>query len=279
MSRDRSTGWKYAKNSGHINESNIEFEINNGSDKFSNLCSRMLKIDDLIGSATVGGINETNVQSILGGTTKSKTDMRLEVEGYRPINISIKKSLSGQVYLIKTSRFINGFERHFKTNIPVDVKMGMKLFWGEHEDINNIITKHGEKENDRIKKYEIRKQRLVADSLFAYDKIIYNALIDWFKKNIEDITLYCFSYGLAKHDYDRADYLWYKNLVDDYSYDSIFSIEEVANSTKKEIKTIDFGNRNGGTTIQLPFGFVQWHQGQMQFHHNFDKISQICNSY
>ena len=27
--------------------------------------------------------------------------------------------------------------------------------------------------------------------------------------------------------------------------------------------------------IQLPFGFVQWHQSQIQFHHKFNKIKNI----
>ena len=41
----------------------------------------------------------------------------------------------------------------------------------------------------------------------------------------------------------------------------------------------EYGNVGGGTTIQLPFGFVQWHSptkkipGDMQFHHNHEKIS------
>ena len=39
-----------------------------------------------------------------------------------------------------------------------------------------------------------------------------------------------------------------------------------------EEKETFFGTTNGGTTIQLPFGFVQWHQHQMQFHHNYYKI-------
>jgi len=41
------------------------------------------------------------------------------------------------------------------------------------------------------------------------------------------------------------------------------------------------GSVLGGSTIQLPFGFVRWHSpsktipGQMQFHHSFSKISQL----
>ena len=41
---------------------------------------------------------------------------------------------------------------------------------------------------------------------------------------------------------------------------------------------ITYGNNNGGTTIQLPFGFVQWHKGQMQFHHSYEKIRNLLNA-
>lgn len=276
MSRNRSTGWQHAKLSGHINESELEYTINNDPDKFDSLCSRILNIEGLSGHSIIGGINETNVPCILGNTTKSKVDMVVTTNSYDPIKISIKKSLGGQLYLIRTSRFIDGFQKHFNTHIPEDVVLAMRLFWGEHEDISNIINKFGEKDNIKIKDYENRKQRLVATSLFAYDEDISNSLINWFKENIKNITLYCFSYGLASHSSDWADYIWYKNLVDNKNYDYLFKIQDIAESSERSSNLIEFGTRNGGTTIQLPFGFVQWHQGQIQFHHSYKKLLNFC---
>ena len=50
-------------------------------------------------------------------------------------------------------------------------------------------------------------------------------------------------------------------------------IQPVCHSPVKEM--IEPGQTRGGTTIKLPFGFVQWHQGQIQFHHNLDLIKKI----
>lgn len=50
-------------------------------------------------------------------------------------------------------------------------------------------------------------------------------------------------------------------------------------------KNAKYGTKNGGSTIQLPFGFVQWHSprkvipGNLQFHHSYDKmieLSKLC---
>ena len=44
-----------------------------------------------------------------------------------------------------------------------------------------------------------------------------------------------------------------------------------------------YGKVGGGTTIQLPFGFVQWHSptkkipGDMQFHHGYEKIKELVD--
>ena len=38
-----------------------------------------------------------------------------------------------------------------------------------------------------------------------------------------------------------------------------------------------YSSTNGGTTIQLPFGFVQWHKGQLQFHHSFYKLCDMLD--
>jgi hypothetical protein len=35
------------------------------------------------------------------------------------------------------------------------------------------------------------------------------------------------------------------------------------------------GTNLGGTTLKLPFGFVKWHQSQIQFHHNFELMKSL----
>ena len=47
----------------------------------------------------------------------------------------------------------------------------------------------------------------------------------------------------------------------------------------------EYGNKTGGSTIQLPFGMVQWHSptkkipGDMQFHHSYEKIMELLNEW
>ena len=50
-------------------------------------------------------------------------------------------------------------------------------------------------------------------------------------------------------------------------------IEDICKAAPKAANSeIYYGTSNGGTTIQLPFDFVQWHQKQLQFHHSYEKI-------
>ena len=42
-----------------------------------------------------------------------------------------------------------------------------------------------------------------------------------------------------------------------------------------DAENIKFGSRMGGSTILLPFGFVQWHQHAMQFHHRLKSIKEL----
>ena len=75
-----------------------------------------------IASATVGGLRETDVISVFGDKTKSKTDLTIVLKDGNTVNISIKKSWGGQVYLIGVDRFIAGFEKHFDKEIPAQIK-------------------------------------------------------------------------------------------------------------------------------------------------------------
>ena len=93
--RDRSSGWQYAKLSGHENESDVENLFSDS--KYCHEFSKRLGIGK-IKSASVGGLCETDVPSVLGDKTKSKTDLQLLLEDGSTVNISIKKSWGGSVY-------------------------------------------------------------------------------------------------------------------------------------------------------------------------------------
>lgn len=274
--RTRSSGWKHAKLSGHKNEDLVESLFHN--DAFKTGFEQRLGIDEIV-SSSVGGLIETDVPSIFEGKTKSKTDLSLLLRNGEKINISIKKSPSGQVYLISVDRFIEGFEKQFNTIISNDIKELLHIyFYGSPltesllEDISVIKG-----QSQSLVSYQQKHNRLVWSSICNWNIDKADLLLQWFKDNISNICKYCFSRGLAKHENDWAQYVWYINLLGEYDFNSIYSINELTNAVSLNIDEIFPSSINGGSTIQLPFGFVQWHQKQMQFHHNLSKLSKILN--
>jgi len=268
-SRDRSAGWKYAKLSGHENEVLTEDLLLNNECFQNDFLEKIGKKGFYMKSILhTKGSHEKNVDCILGGTTKSKTDIYILLNDNTKLRISVKKSLGGQVYLISEDRFIRGLESQYKISIPENVIKAISLFWGSSDNITSIVKDY----SDSYKAYEIRKNRLVGDTLMKYNMRLYDILIKWFKNNINYVFDFCFSRGLAKNEDDWANIIWYINNLKENTINEAFYISEI---TKKISPQISYGDRNGGTTIQLPFGFVQWHQSQMQFHHNYEKIKEI----
>ena len=272
--RNRAEGWKHAKLSGHENEALVEAV----TEKDGSLQERILSCGKKQGIEVVkidfGGLKETDVDCILGGKTKSKTDMHLYLKDNSSINISIKKSAGGQVFLIGVNRFIEGFEKQFKKVIPVNVKRAISLYWGTASDTKTIAEEYG---GANIA-YELRKHRIVKETLDRYDSALSKALIDWFNDNILEIFDFCFSMGLATNESDWANIIWYRNELAENDMDDLYYIEDIK---KKLTQTAEYGNKTGGSTIQLPFGFVQWHSprkiipGCMQFHHSYEKIKKL----
>jgi hypothetical protein len=279
--RNRSEGWTHAKLSGHSNEEIVANRINT-EDDYKNILQERIGKKNKIDNAVVGGLNETNVLDVFGGKTKSKTDLIITWDDGEKTNISIKKSTGGQVYLIGVSRFINGYESQFNQKIDFKVKRSLELFFGTAPDIPEILKSNTLRNlnNEKIKQYEKKKNRLTWTSLKKYDPELADKLIEWFRSNIKNIATFCFASGLSKSPSNWAQYVWYKNEVDEAVDDYLFEIKNMAVdlSSMPAISNIEAGTLGGGTTIQLPFGFVQWHQGQIQFHHNQDRILTHCTS-
>ncbi len=276
---NRAAGWQHAKITGHKNEAKIEELLINDYEYKNMFLNKINKPNNSILKLAVGGINEKTVDCIFDNEkTTSKTDLAVVLDDNTLHNISIKKSVGGQVQLITIERFIKGYESHYQEKIPPVVKKGIELFWGSHPKTKQIIDSYG-----RNKEYEYAKNRLVADTLSKYDNNIYLSLISWFKDNIVFITDLIFSKGLARDSSNWASLIWYKNEIGENNLNSIFYISDIAKASYKFKDTICYGNRNGGTTIQLPFGFVQWHSpqktipGSIQFHHNHSKIFNIIS--
>lgn len=275
--RDRASGWQHAKLSGHENEADVEQLFKN--EEFRKSFSQRLGIGNIM-SASVGGLKETNVESVLGDTTKSKTDLTITLEDGKKVNISIKKSWGGQVYLIGVERFIDGYEKQFGEAIPNEIRELLFLYFYGSPKTNELLTnpKVIANQSKSLVLYQKYHNRLVWESLSNWDNKAADSLLEWFKNSIDKIAEYCFSRGLASNKEDWADYVWYINLLGEDNMDYIFSIEEIKKTVKKCPELVYPSSRNGGSTIQLPFGFVQWHQKQMQFHHRLEKLYEIIDS-
>lgn len=108
--RNRAEGWKHAKLTGHDNE-RLVAELTEGNSDVQRRLLECAHLSDVgIIDVQYGGICETDVACVLGGKTKSKTDMWLLLSNGRRLNVSIKKDEDGQVFLIGIERFIEGFE-------------------------------------------------------------------------------------------------------------------------------------------------------------------------
>lgn len=272
--RNRATGWLHAKLSGHENENDVEllFQDQTFCDEFSN----RLGVGKIV-QASVGGLKEKDVQSVLGDKTKSKTDLHLVLEDGQVINISIKKSSAGQVFLIGVERFIEGFESHYSCAIPDDVKEALYLFFYGHSETMKILNDKSivGGQNDKKIKHQRKRNRLTVESLRAYNQSLADSLLQWFIDNRGELAEYCFSLGLALEERDWADYVWYINMLGEDDFDEIYSVKDIVKYVAESSDKVFFGNTLGGTTIQLPFGFVQWHQKQIQFHHKLNKLREL----
>lgn len=202
------------------------------------------------------------------------------MEDGRTVNVSIKKSAGGQVYLIGVDRFISGYERQYSCVVPDDVKDSLKLYFFGHPDTRDLLGDPSVVAGQTGKNiaYQKRKGRLVWESLNNLDPKKAERLLAWFRDNASDLADFCFSKGLAKNESDWADYVWYVNTLGEDDFDVIYSVADIKEAVAANAFRTVPGTRGGGTTIVLPFGFVQWHQRQMQFHHKLSSLSGIVNT-
>lgn len=269
--RNRAEGWQHAKLSGHKNEDLVTALIMGDIKIQERLLKSASKTGKII-SVEEGGLCEKLIPSVLSGGTKAKPDMRLNLNTNDHINVSLKKSLCGQVYLISIERFVIGFELQYNKKIPFEVKKAMSLFWGTAQNIVQLTNQYAKVEIP----YQIKKHRLVKDTMDRINPQLSIVLLEWFKTNIVDIFDFCFVRGLAKNKEDWADVIWYKNLLKgEMDGDTMINLKELKGKLQDNVDLVCYGTKTGGSTIQLPFGFVQWHQGKMQFHHNLKVIKSL----
>lgn len=93
--RNRSQGWQYAKITGHTNEKMIAADVKTNTELQKRLLHAAHKDNENISSVEYGGLNEKDVPCVLGGLTKSKSDMKILLTNGESIGVSIKKSFGG----------------------------------------------------------------------------------------------------------------------------------------------------------------------------------------
>lgn len=274
--RNRSEGWKHAKLSGHENEARVKELLDTDSAYAQKFLTRIGCANKTLSSTSIGGLHEHNVESVSGHKTKSKTDLKLFFTDDTVIKISVKKSLGGQVYFVRAKNFIQTFETQFGKKIPEDVQKAINLFWAADSNAGLIIEDYADRSNFFEYNMQIRHKSLNANTLKLYDEKLYKGLLGWFKDNMYELTYLCFATGAVKDKEEWSDFVWYKNMLGENVVDEVFNIVEISKAAERKAdEEVYFGAANGGTTIQLPFGFVQWHQKQLQFHHSYLKVSAL----
>ncbi|CAB4578581.1 MAG: hypothetical protein F2555_06015 [Actinobacteria bacterium] len=280
--RNRSEGWRHAKLDGHANEEQFAASLINDQEFISAIEKQKIKISPE-GSPEVSVDGTKHVESIFGDMTTSKVDLALNWSDGQQVNISLKKSEAGQVWLVSVPRFISAIEFHSKQKIDLNARIGISLFIGgtKLSDYEEYFTKAldvSKKKNPRIAVQELHQSRLVAKSIEENFPLIWKSTLDFFNSNIGLITRLSFAQGLAKSEKDAADVIIYNKVVDGKSIFPISKIIEDATSHTKTHPTTP-GPKNGGSTLQLPTGFLQMHHPQeenlLQFHHQYKKISKL----
>ena len=279
--RSRSEGWRHAKLDGHANEREFaETLINNP--KFVSAIEKHVKISPK-GVPEISVDGAKHVESIFDDMTTSKVDLAIKWSDGQQVNISLKKSSSGQVWLVSVPRFISAIEFHLNQKINLEAQIGISLFIGgtnlsNYEEYFNKALDCNRSQNPRIAEQEFHQSRLVAKSIKANFPSIWESMIDFFNVNIGLITKLSFAQGLAKSKEESADVIIYNKAI---AGKSIFSIDEIIEGAISFTKTspIAPGPMNGGSTLQLPTGFLQMHHPQgenlLQFHHRYKKISTL----
>lgn len=269
------------KLSGHKNEEMIAEALNNNKAFRAHFCERIGMPTESFLAATAGGKNAQQVESVIGGKTPEKTDVRILWMGGGLTNISIKKDANGQVYLVTAKNFIAAYEAQYQTAIPTNVKRALALFIGEASDSKSILDATDisvDGDSTRKLAYD-QNYRLMFEVIRNYDPQLATALLAWLKEQIKSVCELCFSAGAIKDREKWANVLWYKNLVDTegQGLDFLVPIPRILNALEAngDKNVVERGARNAGSTIKLPFGHLQYHSRQLEFYQQLKKIQSL----
>ncbi len=272
------------KLSGHLNEERIAEFLNKNKNFRIHFCERLGLDEKDFFAATAGGKNAKKEESVLEGKTAGKTDVVVSWKDGTFTNISIKKRASGQVYLVTVKNFVAAYEAQYHIVIPENVKRALALFVGEaldSKEILNITDISVDGIEARNLAYN-QNFRLMFDVICNYDPVMGRELLSWLKEKIVSVFELCFSAGAVKNRENWAHILWYKNLVDKegQGLDFMIPIKNIMQALEKNAKNnvVERGPRSAGSTIQLPFGHLQYHLEQLEFYQKLNKIQKLLEA-
>jgi hypothetical protein len=261
---------------GHLNEELIKNELLFDLDDSS--FKKILNEDEKIVDVICDGIRSKKVESILDKKTTSKCDLKVILNSKREIKLSAKKSENGQVHLNKIIPFIKGYEKRYGQISDIVKESLLFLFSGHKSTMEILNDAKYINENENIHKLELRHHTLSIETMNKFNPILSEELLMWFKSNIGNITDTVFKKGWSKNENEWVDYILYRNKINNIeSINDIINVDVLIKESIKHSNEIYFGTENGGTTILLPFGSVQYHLGGLQFHHNKKKIMKMIS--
>jgi hypothetical protein len=280
--RTRSEGWKHAKIDGHANEFSFGEQLI--TDKyFLKALSDSILDSAPSGTPTIQVDGSKHVESILDGLTTSKVDLEITWPKGEKVTISLKKSNSGQVWLISVQRFMAALSHHTGKVIDKDVAAGISLFIGgsnldSYRSLYEQALLVDQKNRPKIAEQETHQKRLLAESISFSFPNIWEKTLNYFNENIELITRLSFAEGLAAYPKDFAQVVVYNKAP---RGSNIFPISTLVETMSEVIDASPVvpGPRNGGSTLLLPTGTLQMHHPQddnlMQFRHEYKKIVKL----
>ena len=276
--RNRSEGWKHAKLDGHGNENRVAGALPSDKSFISDIGSLNLG-KTLSGKPKAIDIGQTQVKTIFGDHQLPKPDIVLEWCNHVRTNLSVKKSSSGQVWLVTFERFLEIYKHHSRTEVDANAAKALALFIGGNDNLAKYRSDFLSALNaskvatPKIYEQELHQNRLSASSISRSFPVCWQELIDFFRDNIGLISELAFARGATESKEMWAEVVLY--TLPDGSR-SIFSIADIASRSQLANKSkITAGPKNGGTTIILPFGFLQMHKNSIQFHHQHASLKNL----
>ena len=270
---------------GHENERRLRVALTEDEAFRAAFCARIGRDGaDFLG-AEGGGLNEERVATVLGTKSPGKTDLTLRWRTPEEprTNVSVKMDENGQVHLTTPERFVAAWAATFGTNVPPRVAKALGLFFGTDPDAARILEETPiEIDGERVRALErSHNGALCFDVLAHHDAAMAEELLVWLRDNRRALTDLCFSRGYAADPDEWAQWLWYRDAVrPERGLDRLIRISDLADAvdalTDEELRTlIRPGPKNGGTTILLPFGHLQYLHGKAEFYQSRAKIERL----